>query len=101
MKFLENVKSFDYRLCLVFFKFEDKDLMQSLHLKDSSERKRISKVRKNQYELENGIGFCSAFMKNIFNFINKKEKKRKINQSVSVLNPTNYGRFLYEKIQEL
>lgn len=102
IKFLESVKSYDYRLCMVFFKFANKQNDNNLSIgKTDSEKKRGSRLKRNQFQLENDIGYCSLVIKDIFNFVDKKPKRLKkfVSPGLSVENPTNYGRFLYDKMQ--
>lgn len=102
IKFLESVKSYDYRLCMVFFKFANKQNESNIFIgKTDSEKKRGSRLKRNQFQLEKDIGYSSLVIKDIFNFVDKKPKKLKkfVNPSLSIENPTNYGKFLYDKMQ--
>ena len=114
LTFLTNMGAFNYRLCLVFFKFDDKMLIEStFHGFNNDEttktRKDKSILFNNRFNLENRIGYCIGTIRNMFKFIEKRKKKGKeklkfdgaINKEVSIYNPMNYGRFLYEQAQDL
>ena len=72
-------------------------------------RKDKSILFNNRFNLENRIGYCIGTIRNMFKFIEKRKKKGKeklkfdgaINKEVSIYNPMNYGRFLYEQAQDL
>jgi len=114
LTFLTRIGAYNYRLSLVFFKFEDKLLIDStFHGLNNDETVKTRKVKSimfnNRFNMENRIGFCIGTIKNMFKFIEKRKKKRKeilkfdvaINKEVSIYNPLNYGRFLYEQAQDL
>ena len=114
LNFLSNLGAYDYRFYLAFFKFEDKLLLESTFLMsgDDIEKNKRNKINgiKNKFYLQNKIGFCSGILKNLFKFIQKKKTNKKsenlkfdvaINKEVSINNPMNYCRFLYEQAQDL
>lgn len=109
--FLTKIGVYNYRFCLIYFKFEDQFLIEST-LKAKETEKNMKKWKhqqNNKFYLENRVGFCVGTIRNMFKFLKRKKKGKKekmkfdvaINKEVSVSNPNNYGRFLYEQAQDL
>lgn len=112
LAFLAIVGAFNYRFCLIFFKFEDTFLIESSIRGEPTEKilRKNKRFSKNKFLLKNNVGFCVGMLRDVFKFLQKKHKRRKkekmrfdvaINKEVSVNNPNNYSRFLYEQAQDL
>lgn len=117
--FLSALKAVKYSFVMFFYKFSDKEILQTLESsfgKAAVEEKKIAKdlniLKKHEedFELRNGIGYCVATFYEVFNFIrgNQRRKIKNFVKSGEILqsnfsaeNAEIYAHSLYDLMAEI